>query len=540
MPRRIAPYLVITLVGGVFFFYGLGSFGLLGPDEPRYAQVAREMVRSGDLVTPRTAGIPWFEKPVLLFWFQAGAMAVAGANEGSARVPSAIAALLMMICLFLTGRSIRSSRFGLLAAVIFGSNLLVPAFARGASHDMLLTAAIGTGLYLFFLAQEGGRIARRWALPGFYGSIGLALLAKGLVGAVIPGIILIGYLIWARRAGVDIRLQAGWGAVIVLLVAGLWYFPMALRHGWMFIDEFIINHHLRRFTSDRFHHPGPFYYYLPILAVGLLPWSAFLVPSAVRAWASRSASDDPVRRLIIYGWIWILVPTVFFSVSSSKLPGYILPVVPAASLLIAFEVEALLDGQGSVLLRRCSLVTPWLYALIAIAGLVYARSRIGLPFAPALTAGLGLSALAALAFLSARRNRPRWYVAVLVMNAAVLLLFVKGWIMPAVATLDSMKAPAEELLVRMRPGEPIAGYFVFPHGLTFYTDARGIYDRLGNPAIYQSPEELIALLKAYESVIVVTPPAVLPGLRSDLRLHAELLLEHPEYVFVRLKSSVGP
>ncbi len=531
----IVPALLFFPVAGVLLFFGMGSFGFLGPDEPRYAQVAREMVRSGDWITPRIAGIPWLEKPVLLYWAEAAVMKVGGVNEWSARFPSGFAAFVLLCSLYLAGRKLHSASFGWIAAIALAANPMVIAFARGATPDMLLTACLGLGLSLFFIGQNDRRSDGRAALASFYACVGMALLAKGLIGVIIPGLVVGAYALLAKHLAFKVRINPLWGLCIIILVASVWYAPILLGHGRIFIDEFIISHHLQRFTSNKFHHPGPFYYYLPVLLGGIYPWTAFMFSSAVQLARSKPDPNKGAWRLRVYCWLWVALPVLFFSFAASKLPGYILPVIPAAALLVALELVDLVDGKGPVASRRACLATPAIVFAMGAAALAYAECRVALPTGTLIVAGMGLLASSVALHLLAWRGRYRQFILGLSTLSAVMVVFGIVWVMPTIAARESMKESSALLLTRLDSREPVVGYFIFPHGLTFYTDARSFYDRRGDPVVCQSPEELIRMLQGRESIVAVAPPRAVPALRTDARFRAEVLFADAEHAFVRIR-----
>ncbi len=347
-----------------FYLYGLGSFPLVGPDEPRYAEVAREMFLRRDFVTPTLGGLPWFEKPSLLYWLMMVSYRVFGVNEFAARLGPALCGLITAAVVWWLGTSVETlnespaddSNFpiglGRASALMFLSSLGAIAFSRAASFDVVLTATITGALACFFVWHLRSRASDDASKPspalliGFYFFIGLSLLAKGLVGIVVPfGIVGIYFLIrreWPKR---NLLLSLFWGMPIAFGVAAIWYGPMIYRHGWVFIDQFFIQHHFARFLSNKFHHPQPFYYYLPTLAWLSLPWTIFLLASFFSR-ARREQASEAKKRLAWFALIWVLVPLVFFSLSESKLPGYILPVLPAVALLAAREAEGRRQKPG--------------------------------------------------------------------------------------------------------------------------------------------------------------------------------------------------
>jgi 4-amino-4-deoxy-L-arabinose transferase-like glycosyltransferase len=343
-------WLLFFLAAFLLYLYGLGRLPLLGPDEPRYAQIAREMLERGDPITPTLGGHPWFEKPALLYWMIMAAFGAFGVSEWAARLGPALCGLLTGLFVYLVGRRVELksddeaglSGLGLWSAAALLSSAGMIVFSRGASFDVVVTMTLTAALACFFLAEAAtGERERRWWLGGFYAAIGASLLAKGLIGIVLPGGIIVAYFLFRRQwPAKGIALSALWGAPLALLVAAIWYGPVTARHGWTFIDQFIIQHHFARYLSNKYHHPQPFYFYLPVAALFAMPWTAFLVAalSGARRWKWRA--PDSASRLRVYAFAWLIVPVAFFSLSGSKLPGYILPALPGAALLIGERLRS--------------------------------------------------------------------------------------------------------------------------------------------------------------------------------------------------------
>ncbi len=243
LAKRSSLLLFIVLIA--FYCYGLGHLPLLGPDEPRYAQVAREMFLRGDLVTPTLGGRPWFEKPVLLYWMMMGSFKLFGVSEWSARLPSAISGLLTVAAVFYAGNrvvktverempNVRPS-LGFWSVLVVATTIGIAVFARAASFDIVLTMTT-TWLFAFYfsysLEEYRGR-GMRWALAGFYIFVGLALLAKGLLGIVLPfGVLCFFYLFQRRWPTRQTLLSLLWGLPLALLVAATWYAPVIFPAQW--------------------------------------------------------------------------------------------------------------------------------------------------------------------------------------------------------------------------------------------------------------------------------------------------------------------
>ncbi|NOT48242.1 MAG: hypothetical protein HOP17_10905, partial [Acidobacteria bacterium] len=287
---RIAVVFAIIAV----YFFGL-SIPLLGPDEPRYAQVAREMFERGDWITPTLGGFHWFEKPALLYWLQIVSYNFFGVSELSARLGPTLFGLGTVASLWILGRSAAKDRttggdtdfanwLGLVAATSLG--LIV--FARGASFDIILTFPMTAAMVSFFIFDQRSHNEDRRSpyvpLALFYFFVGVALLAKGLVGAVFPfAIIAFYYLLSRRLPGKVFLISLLWGGLITLAVSATWYLPVYQRNGWEFIDEFFIQHHFQRYTSNKYLHPQPFYFFFWVLPLMTLPWLPFFFAGVWRA-----------------------------------------------------------------------------------------------------------------------------------------------------------------------------------------------------------------------------------------------------------------
>ena len=369
LPRWIV--IAIALLSLPAFLLGL-TVPFIGPDEPRYAEVGREMWQSGDLITPTLAGYHWFEKPPLLYWLETLFYSIFGVNEFAARLGPALCGLSIIVCLWLLGRAVVDDNERQLTSwfvVIAASTLGLITFSHAASTDIVVTLPLTVAMSSFFIydrrsaADEIG-----WRLYGpllvMYFAAGFALLAKRLIGIIFPPAIIILFYVLSRRWP-DRRLMVSslWGIPMTLAVAAVWYVPMYVKYGGEFIQEFIIRQHFERFTTNVFQHPQRFYFYLYVLPLMTLPWLPFFV---IGLWNAVRQAISPERReasssLLIFCFSWLLVPLVFFSTSTSKLPGYILPAIPAAIIMAAIGVHSL---------AKKSRVRMWICAGIAGATMI--------------------------------------------------------------------------------------------------------------------------------------------------------------------------
>lgn len=384
-PSKLAKrgWLLLFLAIAAFYLWGLGTLPLLGPDEPLYSEVAREMFVRRDFVSTTLGGHPWFEKPSLLYWLMMAGYRVFGVSEYGARIGSALCGLLTAVFVYWIGRTIETSNsavsesglsdgepeqsdFARWSTLVWLSSLGAIVFSRAASFDIVVTMAL-TGTLACFLvwhvrhksAVAGqSKMSSWWLLAGFYFFIGVSLLAKGLIGIVFPfGIITIYFLL--RRAMPPRKFLQSllWGVPLALAVASLWYGPMIYRHGWNFINEFIIQHHFARYLSNKYHHPEAIYFYVPILIAFLIPWTVVFVAALVSARKWKWRGNAPIDLLRVFALAWILVPIAFFSFSGSKLAAYSLPVVPAMALLMGDQLTRFIRlERGNIVIRLTGLI----------------------------------------------------------------------------------------------------------------------------------------------------------------------------------------
>ncbi|MFZ0734900.1 MAG: glycosyltransferase family 39 protein [Candidatus Sulfotelmatobacter sp.] len=461
------------------FFYGLGAFGLIGADEPRYAQVAREMLDHRDWVTPVLEGRPWLEKPPLYYWQAMVAYSIFGVSDTVARIPSAFDATLLVIAVYLFFWKFRRG-VEIDAALIIASCAGVIGYARAASTDMPLAAAFSIGMLSWWAWRES---SHRIYLAMFYVFIALGMLAKGPVAPFLAGLIIV-VLAAATR---DWRLisKTLWlpGIASFCVVALPWYLLVQLRNP-QFFREFILQHNLERFSSNLYHHPEPVWYYIPVIALALVPWIVFVI-AAIAAiaqslhvwWGERaSISEDRELQFRFFTFCWLVVPVIFFSFSQSKLPGYILPAVPAGAVLLAAYLFSKFAQESSV--------SRWLvlaHALVAgapvvpaiLIGYVVTQHRLP-PGKPTLyAAGIAFLLCAAIVLTLAGRLRLRMlrFVTLIPVVLAVAAVLKIG------STAIDQKLSARPLAVELASVEthklPVAVFGAsreIEYGLTFYRD----------------------------------------------------------------------
>ena len=325
--RRILPLFALWLLAT------LGLRPLLLPDEGRYANVARDMLLHGDALTPLLNGLPFFHKPPLMYWLDMAAMSVLGVNPFSARVGPVVGASVMGAALFLAARRWHGPRVALISLLVLATCPFFFIASQYANLDMLVGGMITATVLAFVRAVDEPRPALRWLLAG-WALAALSVLAKGLIGFVLPALILGPWLLAQGRWRELLRLLHPFGLLLFALIALPWFVLMQQRYPGFF-DYFVIEQHFRRFAQTNFNNVHPGWFYVVLLPALTLPWSLWLPAAARNAWRDRVGPDR--ARLALYAW-WVVAVVGFFSLPSSKLVGYVLPALAPWCLLLGFAV----------------------------------------------------------------------------------------------------------------------------------------------------------------------------------------------------------
>jgi len=525
-PNRFFLIALLILLLAVFF-YELGRLPLIGPDEPRYAQIAREMYATGDWITPRLGGIKWFEKPALTFWLSGAGYALFGENEFGARFGVAMLAGLGVLLLYFFGFRARHSRFGYLSASGLATCGLWPGFARGATFDLPLAFAIELALLSFFWwerkEEQRGR-DRLWLVFCF--AIGLATLAKGLAGLVLPLVIIAPYLVLTRRWKIVLKPRLlALGALIFLATAAVWYGPVIAKNGSEFIDEFFIAHHFERFLSNKFRHPQPFYFFPLVALAGSFPWLFYLASNAwrsVQQW--RETFDD---RLRLFLWLWVIAPIVFFSFSESKLPGYILPIFPAVALIVGEELDRWWNDEQPSRLKMLSVLTAALIIAVGIGSGIVLQRELGVAARDAWMMGsiAILIALAYLSFLWLRGGR----VATLFLpfGLAVIVIAAAHLVFPGLGRRESLKELSLAAVEAALPAERLIFFVNQDHGVNFYATGLPLRDNRSDLVTVFSSDEIVLLVEASrsQSILVASRKRWRDGVMKSEKLQTEMIGE---------------
>jgi 4-amino-4-deoxy-L-arabinose transferase-like glycosyltransferase len=315
---------------------------LAKPDEARYAEISREMVATGDWVTPRLNDLKYFEKPPLQYWATAVAYEIFGLSEGPARLWTALTGYAGILLAYFAGRVLFGRQQAFFAAAVLAGSLWYALLGHINTLDMGLTFFLNIGVFSLLLAQREYATAtqqRNWMLMSWTG-MALAVMSKGLIGIVLPGAALVLYSILNRDAKIWARLHMGKGLLLFLLITAPWFIAVS-RANPEFAQFFFIHEHFDRFAKNEHDREGPIYYFVPILIFGMAPWLIALFPALRRSWKIERDFEQyrfhPNRFLII----WCAFLFVFFSISKSKLPAYLLPIFPSLALLVGQYLDVI-------------------------------------------------------------------------------------------------------------------------------------------------------------------------------------------------------
>jgi 4-amino-4-deoxy-L-arabinose transferase-like glycosyltransferase len=495
VPRSAQSLVFIALLT---FFLGLGRQAITDSDEAFYAEAAREMVETGDWLTPRFNYEDRWQKPVLYYWLTAATYLVTGPTELVARLWSALSGLGLVLLVWLAAQRITNrSDVAWLAGAITATCYGYLVMARVALPDLPLAFFITLGIW--------AALERRWPLAG--GAAGLGFLMKGPVALVIPGLVLLP-IWWRERTFRTLGVGNLAVAALVFAVAGLpWYAAMWMEHGGAYLQSFFVADNFERFATDRFNEPRAFWFYLPIVIGGLIPWSTYLVALPLR---SLRAVLTGALRLTDEQWrllLWASIPLVFYTISVGKQPRYILPVLPPLAILLASSILERTSEWHSVngLRRRprpngvvvTGCVLSGLF-LLSLAVLLYRAQplfvgvgRLNTLFAAAVIA-IGGVAVIIVSLAGGWRSAPGVLALATAMSYAVLPYGVLA------ASRDSTVVQMAQHVrdARAADDRALATYRVFVRNLVFYTGLKHqdiIHDEHLNDWLTKNPRALIVM-----------------------------------------------
>jgi 4-amino-4-deoxy-L-arabinose transferase-like glycosyltransferase len=460
--------LLVILIGGyILFFFHLGSYSLKEPDEGRYAEIPREMLERGDYLVPYLNYVRYFEKPPLLYWVTAGSFRLFGADEWSFRFPNALAALLCALSLYLFSQKWFGWRIAFSSALILISSFGFFAMGRIVTTDMLFSVLLFTAILSFNAYCREGKAVHRHL---FYFLVALATLAKGPVSLILIGGTVLIYLFSERKLSLLKDLLNAKDILLYLLVTAPWFIAISLKEK-EFFNFFFVDQHLLRFLTTKHDRSGPLYYFLPVLLGGMLPWSVFLPRALVGLWR--------VRELRLF-FIWSGVVFLFFSVSGSKLPPYILPVFPALALILGYLFGSRWKDAVSKVEVTAYIV---LFLIAGAAGIAALRGNLGawvtdpstlevISSVKGLEIGLAMVSgviIVALCIRSVRRYASLLGLLTGFSLSLIVLMMCQADVIDGLKTAKALALPINH---SAEPGAVLVSYGSYQQTLPFYTKQR--------------------------------------------------------------------
>lgn len=525
--QRVDIALLVLCFGAAYFLF-LGHMPLLGTDEARYLEIPREMLERGDLLTPTLNYVPYFEKPPLHYWLNAAAITLFGETPFAARCTGALSGLAGIVVVYHLARQLFGRREGLLSALVLGTSIGVVIQGRVNITDTTLTICLTASLGAFLLASRPDQRRKGLHYHLFYLFAALAVLAKGLVGVVLPGGIVLLYLAFSRRWHLLREMRLGTGMLLFFLTAAPWFILVSLQNP-SFPRFFFIHEHFERYLTKGHGRYQPAWYYLPVLFGSMLPWSFFLPGALIRFWRNRPRCDAA-----LYLTIWAGFIVAFFSLSSSKLIPYILPVYPALAVLVGCALSDALDRSADFLSKPVRTLAALhltggcgilLYPLLA--------QNSKLPLTGAMLIGTTLLVQGGFAWLNHRRGQLPALLYQLAFVSFILSLVAPPIVQEGIARRKLTRDLALKVKALAEDGDIIAS-FGYEQELPLYTKRRVVV--VGEPGELEfgsrqgeqrgwflRPEEFAPVWSGTRQVFALVAKEDVARLNADLKPSPSLL-----------------
>ena len=535
--------LPLLLLAALTFFAGLGRGAITDSDEAFYAESSREMVASGDWITPYYNYEPRFQKPILYYWLTSATYLATGATEMGARLWAALAGVGLVLVTAACGRRWYDETTGLLAAAIVATNFGYFSIGRMALPDLPLTFCITLAIWAALVSTlEQDRSTRKFVILAALG-LGLGFLMKGPVGIIIPMLVIVPVLMIERRSiGLnpeDIVL----GFLIMVAVAVPWYVVMWARHGNEYLQSFFVGDNFQRFATDRFNDPRPWWFYLPVVAGGLLPWTplalVWLGPITQLIRGRRSVGTIDLRLML-----WAALPLIFYSLSVGKQPRYVLPVLPPLALLLASSIVERTqewrghDGVRSMPRRAMPVVIGSLASgifFVTLAVLLYRAHPllINVQWAYTTIAAALIALAGALVIVTAASRNWRSAPLVIALAAAVTLPAVQYGALSSGGD-DTVRQMARLVQGNRTGDEQVGTMGVFVRNLVFYSGVK--------TTDVITDDQAREFLSQADRALMVVPAETLERLEHEQGLKVRRLAEllYFNEAGIRVRTLLGP
>lgn len=532
---------VAMLLCAILWFGLLGQRDLFDPDEGRYAGIPAAMVDTGDWLTPRLNDFKYFEKPVLQYWGTAVAFELFGKSNTTARLWTAILGFSTALFAMLVAFRLFGQRAAIYTFLICISYLMVVVFGHYLTLDMALSAFVVMGIGSLVIAQSGQPEAsqtRNWMLFG-WAALALATLTKGLVAIVLPAATVVVYSLWQRDWGLWRKLHIFKGIVLYLLITAPWFIAVSVTNP-EFAQFFFIHEHFDRYTSDVHSREGPVYYFIPYLLLGVCPWlltslRAIVLPGF--KWRPDNAGQFDAQRFM---WTFIAVTFCFFSLGQSKLPGYILPILPVIAILAGGQIESRgrIDADRWVMLALGLLYVVGAFFIERLASDHYPAQQWA-SYAPWII-GSGVFLIASFIVMSIQKSgRLPSFAAAAILSLTSALLILTG--ANSLAESRSSKVIADVISESLPAGVPIFSFMYYPEAAVFYLGRPvTIVEYEGELAMglglepekyIKTQDEFIAVWQNLEQAAVVLKLNRLKYLNVDA-LHGKVVYKGPKTMVI--------
>jgi len=535
-------WLLVTVA--VIWFANLEYRTLVKPDEGRYAEIPREMVKSGDWTTPRLNELKYFEKPPLQYWATAVAYEVFGEHQWTSRLWAGLTGFAGLLLVWFTGMRLFGREAAGYAAMLLGGSLLYSLIGHVNTLDMGVTFFMSLGIFATLIAQGESEVKsqRYWMLLAWAG-MGLAVLSKGLMGLILPGTALFLYCILQRDWSMFKRLHFLPGLTVFFLIVTPWFY-LVMKANPEFFERFFIYEHYTRFTTKDLGRYQPWYYFVPILLAGALPWTVLMFDSMLGAWRSgkRVAQVFSPERFLL---VWAVFIYVFFTVSGSKLPSYLLPMFPPLALLMAVRLTRI---REQVLMWELLPVIPMLLILIGFA-LNIARfadtpqqAELYPQYANWLIGGVSILVIGVICAVMLLKRQQKT-IAVLVLAFSSLLcgqISLSGY--NTIAHERSAKHIAAAIKDYVKPEVPFYSVLDYEQTLTFYIKHTFTLVQYQDEMAYgikQEPQKFIPTLndfvpiwRAQQKALAIMPLYAYP-LLQQLGVEMNVIFKDTQYIVVQ-------